>query len=112
MTHPDFPAATAAAETLKTMTESEVATKLDICVRTLRNLRSRDEGPTYVRLSSRNVVYLPADVAAYLDERRVVPSARPKPQVPLPPRRVGRPTKSEQMARERTRMGWRDGGRR
>lgn len=107
MTHPDFPAATAAAEAHRTMTESEVAAMLDVCVRTLRNLRSRDEGPPYVLLSARNVVYLPADVAAYLEERRVVPSRQPKPQVPLPPRRPGRPTKSEKMARERKRMGWR-----
>ncbi len=65
-----------------TLTEQAAAALIGIEVKTLRNLRSLGEGPVFVRLSRKTVVYLPADIEAYLLARRQAPGGRPAPALP------------------------------
>jgi excisionase family DNA binding protein len=50
--------------------DTEAAKLLGLHPQTLRNMRSRGEGPIYHKLG-RTVRYLEKDLAAYLDKRRI-----------------------------------------
>jgi predicted DNA-binding transcriptional regulator AlpA len=62
---PALPAAKLAAGNL--LTDTEVAALCGCAVQTLRNMRWRGEGPTWVRLGGRMIRYKPADVQAFID---------------------------------------------
>ena len=56
------------------MREDECAHLLDVSPKTLANQRSRREGPPYIRLSGRAIRYSRKAVAAWIEQRAVVPT--------------------------------------
>lgn len=95
----------------ETLDERTVAALCGIEVATLRNWCTLGYGPPYIRMTARKRMWLASDVADWLAERRVTPSRHvAPPQEDQPPkRRRGRPTKAEQLERQRTMHGCRDG---
>lgn len=55
------------------MTEIEAAPEIGLKPKTLANLRSRGEGPPYIRVSRGAVRYSRVALKAWLQERTVVP---------------------------------------
>ena len=56
------------------LTTIEAAKRLHLSKSTLDNWRSQNMGPAFARIGS-NVVYLPADLDAWVLSRRTVPGA-------------------------------------
>lgn len=59
------------------VTEDGIAPEVGLSPKTLANMRSRGEGPPYVRVGGRAIRYSRRAVAAGLAERTVTPGARP-----------------------------------
>lgn len=49
----------------------EVALRLNVSLQTVRNWRTRGEGPRYVKLGKRAVRYRPEDVEAFIEGERM-----------------------------------------
>jgi hypothetical protein len=79
-----------------TLSESQCAALLGICVKTLRNMKSAGRGPVFVRTTPETTVYLPGDVTDYLVSNRVV---RDVPAPIAASKRRGRPRKSDEVSR-------------
>lgn len=55
---------------MSTITESELADRWKVTVRTLQNWRKAGTGPAYIRLGERSIVYRLRDVEAFESDRR------------------------------------------
>jgi len=53
---------------------NEAARYLGVATKTLANWRAAGKGPNYIRHGGGNVVYLRADLEAYRDTQRTVPT--------------------------------------
>lgn len=58
------------------VTEVEIAPVVGLSPKTLSNMRSRGEGPPYVRISGRAIRYSRRAVDAWIDEHTVMPGDR------------------------------------
>jgi predicted DNA-binding transcriptional regulator AlpA len=58
------------------VTEVEIAPIVGLSPKTLANMRSRREGPPYVRVSNRAIRYSRRQVAAWVADRTVTPETR------------------------------------
>lgn len=58
------------------LTTREAARRLGLAVGTLQNMRSRGEGPVFIRLGAKAVRYLPEDLDAYLRRQRHQPQSK------------------------------------
>lgn len=72
-----YPATDAAATTPAAAywTRAEAAAYLRLSIGTLNNWASQNKGPIFHRLEGGTVVYAVEDLAAWLDQQRVMPSA-------------------------------------
>src|SRR5215831_21018675 len=83
MSHPNIrPRSSAAStqdgnhETIKLLTQQQVAARLGVSARTIEGWRARGVGPPFLRLSARAVRYRAVDLEQWLDQRRVVDQPR------------------------------------
>jgi predicted DNA-binding transcriptional regulator AlpA len=74
------------------------AAALSLSEHALRCLIARGRGPAIIRIG-RRVMFSPADLQAFVEAHRVLPP--PPPVFEMSPRRRGRPTKAEQILRDR-----------
>lgn len=56
---------------------SKTAEAVSLQPQTLRAMRSRGDGPTFVRLSANRVLYDPADVRKWIESRKRISTADP-----------------------------------
>jgi predicted DNA-binding transcriptional regulator AlpA len=66
--HPDQSATPAAKlEAGNLLTDAELATLYGVALQTVRNWRTKGEGPKWVRIGARAIRYKPADVRAFIE---------------------------------------------
>lgn len=58
---------------------SEAAAAVSLKPQTLRAMRSRGDGPTFVRLSKNTVAYTPEDLKSWIESRKRKSTADPGP---------------------------------
>jgi predicted DNA-binding transcriptional regulator AlpA len=67
---------TSSVQTPDLVTEVEIAPIVGLSPKTLANMRSRREGPPYVRISNRAIRYSRRQVEQWVADRTVTPGAR------------------------------------